>query len=68
MFGSAMASASRAPVRREKLSTSGVLEQDLLDVAQHPVGFGEAGARPREVVEHKRPFVHGRQEIGFQLP
>ena len=42
------------------------VEQDLLDVPQHAIGLGEAGARPGIVVQHEGPFFQLGQEVGFQ--
>ncbi len=44
----------------------GRVEQNLLDVPQHPIRFGEAGPRPGIVVQHEGPFFQLGQEVGFQ--
>ena len=66
VFGSAIAKASRAPVRREKLLTSGTCLRICFDVHQHAIGLGQARSGPRIIVDDKRTFVHGRQKIGIQ--
>ncbi len=54
------------PVRREVLSTSGVVVQDALNVLENAVGLGERTARGHDVVEDEAAFVHLRQQIGAE--
>ena len=67
LLGSVMKSPSWAPVRREKLSSSGVGQDDVLGVLELAVRLGQAGARRRQVVDDESALVHGRQEFAFQL-
>ena len=42
------------------------LVEDPFDMAQHPISFRETRTGTREVVQHERPLVLLRQEIGLQ--
>ena len=54
------------PVRREVISTSGVLLQNLFHVLEHAVGFGQRTARGHDVIQDKAAFIHLRQQVGAQ--
>ena len=54
------------PVRRERLSTSGVVDEDLFDAEQYLIGICQRGAGGHQVVEDEAAFVHFRQQIAAE--
>ena len=54
------------PVRREVLSTSGVLRRMRSTCCEHAVGLGQRAARRHDVVEDEAAFVHLRQQVGAE--
>ena len=56
-----------SPVRRDVLSTSGVLRRICSTCSQHPIRLGQRAARGHDVVEHEAAFVHLRQQVGAKL-
>ena len=51
------------PVRRDVLSTSGVLAQNLFHVRDHAVGLCQRRAGGHDVVHDEAAFVHRGQQV-----